>query len=191
MTKYNLKQIYNIYAKIVQAHFVYQPSKAKAIIAMPFDWLEVQNLLEDYLKKHGADFYALSKEYISESVEDDYLPSVQPDVPNTNVGKIDRYGYIGIETLLNFCENSKDHAVTPNDFMRMNRVQMLKPCEDAVSRADVIDLYKRGAEIIAKAKGISVEDLPHNGLDELMNLPPKYCPNCGAAMRGDQDEVDQ
>ena len=36
----------------------------------------------------------------------------------------DKYGYIGIETLLNFCENSKDHAVTPNDFMRMNRVQM-------------------------------------------------------------------
>ncbi len=35
----------------------------------------------------------------------------------------DRYGYIGIETLLNFCENSKDHAVTPNDFMRMKRVR--------------------------------------------------------------------
>ena len=36
----------------------------------------------------------------------------------------DRYGYIAIETLLNFCENSKDHAVTPNDFMRMSRVQI-------------------------------------------------------------------
>ncbi len=36
----------------------------------------------------------------------------------------DRYGYIAIETLLNFCENSKDHAVTPNDFMRMARVRV-------------------------------------------------------------------
>ena len=34
----------------------------------------------------------------------------------------DRYGYIGIETLLNFCENTKDHAVTPNDFMRLPRI---------------------------------------------------------------------
>ena len=38
--------------------------------------------------------------------------------------QMDRYGYIGIETLLNFCENSKDHAITPNDFMRMKRVRM-------------------------------------------------------------------
>ena len=37
---------------------------------------------------------------------------------------MDKYGYIGIETLLNFCENSKDHAVTPNDFMRMKRVRV-------------------------------------------------------------------
>ena len=46
-----------------------------------------------------------------------------------------------------------------------------EPCEDAVSRTDVIDLYKRGAERIAKVKGMSVEELPHRGLDVLMNLP--------------------
>lgn len=40
---------------------------------------------------------------------------------------MDRYGYIGIETLLNFCENSKDHAVTPNDFMRLKRVRQPEP----------------------------------------------------------------
>ena len=77
--KYSLKKIYNIYVKIAQAHFIYQPSKPKAIIAMPFNWLEVQNLLEDYLEKHGADFDALSKEYISESAEDDYLPPAEPE----------------------------------------------------------------------------------------------------------------
>ena len=40
---------------------------------------------------------------------------------------MDKYGYIGIETLLNYCENSRDHAVTPNDFMRMKRVRMPEP----------------------------------------------------------------
>ena len=54
-------------------------------------------------------------------------------------------------------------------------------CEDAVSRKDVIDLYKCGAERIAKANGISVEDLPHNGLDVLMNLP-SVTPKCGSKM---------
>ena len=39
----------------------------------------------------------------------------------------DRYGYIGIETLLNYCQNSKDHSITPNDFMRMNRVRIEEP----------------------------------------------------------------
>lgn len=42
---------------------------------------------------------------------------------------MDRYGYIGIETLLNYCENSKDHVVTPNDFMRMNRVRNINCSE--------------------------------------------------------------
>lgn len=46
----------------------------------------------------------------------------------------DRYGYIAIEALLNFCANSKDHAVTPNDFMRMARVRVpeIVRCKDCV-----------------------------------------------------------
>ena len=36
----------------------------------------------------------------------------------------DRYGYIGIETLLNFCEKSKDHSITPNDIMMLKRVSV-------------------------------------------------------------------
>ena len=36
----------------------------------------------------------------------------------------DRYGYIGIETLLNFCMNSKDRACTPNDLMMMKRITL-------------------------------------------------------------------
>ena len=36
----------------------------------------------------------------------------------------DRYGYIGIETLLNFCEKSKDHSITPNDIMMLKRMNV-------------------------------------------------------------------
>ena len=77
--EYDLKKIYSIYVKIAQAHFVYQPSKPKAITAMPFDWIETQNLLEKYLKDNGADFDALCREYISENVKDDHLPSAEPE----------------------------------------------------------------------------------------------------------------
>lgn len=78
--EYNLKKIYNIYVKIAQAHFVYQPSKPKAITAMPFDWIETQNLLEKYMEDHGADFDALCREYVSENVKDDHLPSAQSEI---------------------------------------------------------------------------------------------------------------
>ena len=39
----------------------------------------------------------------------------------SNDKKQDLYGYIAIEDLLNFCENSKDHSITPNEFMRFTR----------------------------------------------------------------------
>lgn len=63
MRKYDIKHIYNIYRKIAEAHFLYQPNKPKTITAMPFDWIEVQNLLEEYLKENNADFYELGNEY--------------------------------------------------------------------------------------------------------------------------------
>ena len=90
--EYDLKKIYSIYVKIAQAHFVYQPSKPKAITAMPFDWIETQNLLEKYLKDNGADFDALCREYISENVKDDHLPSAEPerDIPVKPNETIDR-----------------------------------------------------------------------------------------------------
>lgn len=50
----------------------------------------------------------------------------------------DKYGYIGIETLLNFCENTKDHAVTPNDFMRLPRI-----ASGAVNKEAVIALLEQ------------------------------------------------
>ena len=63
--KYDIKQIYNIYVAIAQAHFIYQPHIPKTIKEMPSDWLEVENLLEDYLEEQGADFEQLRKEWTS------------------------------------------------------------------------------------------------------------------------------
>ena len=78
--EYDLKKIYNIYVKIAQAHFMYQPSKPKTITAMPFDWIETQNLLEKYLKDNGADFDVLCREYISENMKNDHLPLIEPEI---------------------------------------------------------------------------------------------------------------
>lgn len=78
--------------------------------------------------------------------------------------QMDRYGYIGIETLLNFCENSKDHAITPNDFMRMKRVRMPseEPCAES-QRESVQDLIRRQDAIDAADRadytGLAVEDV--------------------------------
>lgn len=48
----------------------------------------------------------------------------------------DKYGYIGIETLLNYCQNSKDHSITPNDFMRMNRVKLEELEQDEIPKCN-------------------------------------------------------
>ena len=76
----------------------------------------------------------------------------------------DRYGYIGIETLLEFCMNSKDHSITPNDFMRMSRIPGPKEGEWLWSFED--------DKIICTACG--------KGPDT--SVASDYCPNCGAKM---------
>ena len=116
--RYNLKKIYNIYAKIAQAHFVYQPSKPKSITAMPFDWLETQNLLEKYLEDHGADFDALCGEYVSENVKDDRLPSTQPDIKHIIFETLSECGIYGEEATIKFIGTLK----------RLGRSDLLPPC---------------------------------------------------------------
>lgn len=87
---------------------------------------------------------------------------------------MDRYGYIGIETLLDFCENSKDHSVTPNDFMRMKRVQMPE-CKSGkwVRALDGIDGHVRCDQCFK----IYDWDTQAQYYD--------FCPKCGADMRGE------
>ena len=85
---------------------------------------------------------------------------------------MDKYGYIGIETLLNFCENSKDHAVTPNDFMRMNRVRMP---ERKKGKWIVTSEFKDCRYV--KCNQCKVTQVFYH------NKPlTNFCPNCGAKM---------
>ena len=89
----------------------------------------------------------------------------------------DRYGYIGIETLLNFCENSKDHAVTPNDFMRMKRVRVPEPKTGQwITNETIINC--------SKCKHCSWSRRSFEHVVRSFN----FCPNCGADMRGEQDD---
>ena len=86
---------------------------------------------------------------------------------------MDKYGYIGIETLLDFCENSKDHSVTPNDFMRMKRVQMP---ERKSGHWNWI--------------GFNIECSECGFMPNFDSTEPlyKFCPNCGAKMEGAEPE---
>ena len=37
--------------------------------------------------------------------------------------------YISVDDLQAFCDNSKDHAIMPNDFQRMNQIKIVR-CKD-------------------------------------------------------------
>ena len=38
---------------------------------------------------------------------------------------ISKYGYVSLEALYEYAMNQKDHSITPNDFMRMNRADVI------------------------------------------------------------------
>lgn len=85
----------------------------------------------------------------------------------------DKYGYIGIETLLVFCSNQKDHCVTPNDFMRMNRIKIdERPHGEWVSKNEkyYCSNCKKRAIYFPSVYGPRA-------------LLTDFCPCCGADMR--------
>lgn len=88
---------------------------------------------------------------------------------------MDRYGYIGIETLLRFCENSKDHAVTPNDFMRMPRKR--RPRGRWIDEGFYADGHGAHAFRCSECGGHIIE------YDE-----DPFCRWCGADMRQREEE---
>ena len=51
--------------------------------------------------------------------------------------------YISLKTLLEFCHNTTDHCVTPNDLMRMNTLSLPIPVQqEAHSKATVNDVIE-------------------------------------------------
>lgn len=95
----------------------------------------------------------------------------------------DRYGYIAIETLLNFCENSKDHAVTPNDFMRMARVQVPER-KKGKWRFIGYQMFE------CTECGTFYTQSQFQQMRVLITDPdfPRFCPTCGADMREEGGE---
>lgn len=92
----------------------------------------------------------------------------------------DRYGYIAIETLLNFCENSKDHAVTPNDFMRMARVRVP---ERKTGRWIYGENDGQDGWYCSECKGFIPWDYDFYGLNNIDFIKDfKTCPFCDSKM---------
>ena len=92
----------------------------------------------------------------------------------------DKYGYIGIETLLNFCSNQKDHCVTPNDFMRMNRVKIDERPHGEWIDTDVT--YEDTGDVERRCSNCK-----HGDRQSPSAVVP-YCWYCGADMRKEGDE---
>lgn len=86
----------------------------------------------------------------------------------------DKYGYIGVETLLNFCENSKDHAATPNDFMRMNRVRVPER-----TKGEWIPSFN--GRFTGGAYWFECSEC-NRIVPDVRNGGWNFCPNCGAKM---------
>ena len=94
-----------------------------------------------------------------------------------------------METLLNYCENSKDHAVTPNEFMWMKRVRMEEshwiPCSKRLpeENTDILVTYVDGEEAriipVNYGRGTWFDCIFNSALDSLkviawMPLPEPY-----------------
>lgn len=188
--EYDLKKIYSIYVKIAQALFVYQPSKPKTITAMPFDWLEVQNLLEKYLEDHGADFDALCREYVSENVKDDHLPPAHQEteerteesaqnVPNDDLisrkaaidaavkeSQIDgAYGLLDTKSIADLLSGLPSAQPATKDTNVLNN--------DCISRQAALDALRMDISIIPFAKAREyVREAIETIYNRLEKLPP-------------------
>lgn len=100
----------------------------------------------------------------------------------------DKYGYIGIETLLNFCSNDKTHCVTPNDFMRMNRIKIDERPHgewNTTPNPNYSPFDSTSAVIYMCSQ------CDYSSGDKIV-ATWNFCPNCGADMRpkeGEEGEV--
>ena len=91
---------------------------------------------------------------------------------------MNKYGYIGIETFLNFCKNLKDHVVTTNDFMRMNKVRVTERKKGKWVWDGVLWRCSNCNKTVYFVDGTPVD----NGI--------YYCPNCGKGMKIKETDCD-
>ena len=47
--------------------------------------------------------------------------------------------YISLKTLIEFCHNTTDHCVTPNDLMRMNAITLPMPAQQTAHSNKTVD----------------------------------------------------
>lgn len=54
--------------------------------------------------------------------------------------------YISIDTLQAYCDNQKDHNITPNDFQRMEHIEIVlcKDCKRYIEQYHECDALNRG-----------------------------------------------
>lgn len=91
---------------------------------------------------------------------------------------MNKYGYIGIETFLNFCKNLKDHVVTTNDFMRMNKVRVTERKKGKWVWDGVLWRCSNCNE-------------PFYFVDKTpVDVGFCYCPNCGKGMKLKETDCD-
>ena len=55
--------------------------------------------------------------------------------------------YIKVEDLQAFCDNQKDHCITPNDFQRFNHIEIEEPHGDLVDRQKLIKALSKAWDV--------------------------------------------
>ena len=125
---------------------------------------KIQDILAEATETESAVCYVTSEDAEALETAIEALESQRESAKELEGKRMDRYGYIGIETLLNFCENSKDHTITPNDFMRMKRVRMpsAEPDDSRYRQGIIQGKVDMRTEILTKLKELVGEEVWSN-----------------------------
>ena len=54
--------------------------------------------------------------------------------------------YISVDDLQAYCDNQKDHSITPNEFQRMNNIEIVR-CKDCKHRPVKPNDYENGFDL--------------------------------------------
>ena len=73
--------------------------------------------------------------------------------------------YISVDDLQAYCDNQKDHSITPNEFQRMNYIEIIrcKDCAHSIEYEDTFEGEKCLRCPLWGAAGINPLGFCHNG----------------------------